>query len=932
MSTGRPSRPRRGRPRLVVLATVALVAVAVVTAAGAVTYRRLGPSDGPLRTNRQVAAPALVATDDPGRGEIVLATGRGGVVVGPSIDLAVEAPAGATHMQLGFDPTFRSMAWAPVANEATVQTRNSGYQTIFARFRSGSGAEPSPVSVLGVTIDPTYDAAVASVAGRHRVSWVRPISSTTIVARIEAGRIERGGVARYDFDRPTSGDDITGLFGPKRVERNGEPYGEQVDGSEDSLRVFDRLVGKPLDTETIVSSPWTLEGEGLGVVSPVSLDRVTRANGTGLGPGNEWFTPLVHDLILTFERPVVPGVSYELVPPADLVDPIVFAIEPDSTVSPAVHVNQNGYSPNDRLKVAYLAGFPRQLIDTTLDYRSGMPFRIVDVAAGRVVYEGTTRARSADAAYDGGDLTGAPVYEIDFSPLTEPGRYRACVDEVGCSELFDIDSDVWLDIAITTARAMYHQRSGLSLGPPYTSVQRPRPYHPDDGLVVVASSHRLFDTPAVPDPAGFAALTAARTQTVVPEAWGGHFDAGDWDRRIEHLYYVRTAAELVGRHPDTFADLDMQLPESGDAVPDLLDEGLWTLDLFRRLQHEDGAIPGGIEASEHPLDGSVSWTDTLAVFTYGPDPLSSYLYAGVAAQTADVLKNYDADRAAGYLDSALAAMSWAEAASVDGASAGAPAADATAANNTAIQAQRSVAAVALYGATGDERWHDVFMETTPLTDGVDGFLSCNERTRCDAGWLYLGLEEADTDPELRSTIEQSFVATADEIVAAADATAFGWTLENRFVPLIWGLGVGGAPKVTALLRAYELTGDPRYLAAAERSAAVSLGANPTNTVYVTGVGANPVRHPLIVDSMVGGLPVWAGTPVYGTHRLNLIRDEGWVEEFVLAPAGVEPLPSDLPYLWQWADTPDVPMFNEFTVFQSHARALYAYGLLAVLTS
>ena len=50
------------------------------------------------------------------------------------------------------------------------------------------------VTAVGVVIDPTYEAAVASAGGLHEASWVRPLTPSAIVVRIEAGRIERGGV------------------------------------------------------------------------------------------------------------------------------------------------------------------------------------------------------------------------------------------------------------------------------------------------------------------------------------------------------------------------------------------------------------------------------------------------------------------------------------------------------------------------------------------------------------------------------------------------------------------------------------------------------------------------------------------------------------------------------------------------------------------
>ena len=103
-------------------------------------------------------------------------------------------------------------------------------------------------------------------------------------------------------------------------------------------------------------------------------------------------------------------------------------------------------------------------------------------------------------------------------------------------------------------------------------------------------------------------------------------------------------------------------------------------------------------------------------------------------------------------------------------------------------------------------------------------------------------------------------------------------------------------------------------------------------MFFTGIGTNPVRHPLIVDVIDGGLPNWAGTPVYGYHDLNATSDDSWVEQFFLDPAGATPSTEDAPYLWQYQDMSNVAMFNEFTVAQSHGAAVYAFGVLAGLSS
>ena len=60
------------------------------------------------------------------------------------------------------------------------------------------------------------------------------------------------------------------------------------------------------------------------------------------------------------------------------------------------------------------------------------------------------------------------------------------------------------------------------------------------------------------------------------------------------------------------------------------------------------------------MPGETSWLESQMALTYAPDPWCSFIYAGVAARTAYVLRQLDASRAPEYEQSALKAMNWAE--------------------------------------------------------------------------------------------------------------------------------------------------------------------------------------------------------------------------------------------------------------------------------
>ena len=799
------------------------------------------------------------------RGEAALDLGVAATAAGATMTVRVTAPADATEMQVGTDPSFSTKPWRGIADEVEFSV-DGGYQEVFGRFRTGPDDATPDTIVAGIDVDL---AARAATAKRPAPTLIGLADPRTLVVDIEVGRVKRG------------------------LERAG-----------------DELVGPEVDP-TDLDAGWTLAA-GAKADKITATSRSTKPTDTGHrgDKGDETVFPVVHRIRLTLADPVVPGTEYTLGSP--LGTTTTFTIDDHSSRSPAVHANQVGYRPGDVSKRAYFSA-PHGAKFTP----AAPSFHVIDTVSGNSVFDG---GAVAEELRDGGevgkgDLTGEQVWSLDFSPVQAPGRYRVCVTDIGCSESFGIgEDDTWLRVATSIGRALYHQRSGIALGEPTTSIERPRPDHPDDGLVVHQSSLTALEAADLPDDELFDKLVKGAGDEVVDGAWGGHFDAGDWDRRAQHLWMVREVLDLLRVAPDRFASLDLNIPESGDAVPDILDEALWTLDLFHRLQRPDGAVRGGIESARFPDFGTPSWKDDLARYAYAPDPWTTYAYASVAADASVALRSIDPDRAATYADSATAAMTWAGAQPV-------PDHDAE-----KIRGQRAVAAASMLALTGDHRYQETFVADTPFAGGPVDALGCNGNEICDAAWNYLWVDRQLTDPAIVANIEQSFTATAQRVADASDSTLYGWCLEDPNVPLVWGLGVGGVPHAMGLLRAYLLDGDQRFLAAAQRCASVTLGANPLDVSYITGLGANPARHPLIVDVNNGRLPAWPGTPVYGNHPVG--GDQSWVAEYRLKPAGFTGDPYKQPYMTSWYDLADVGPMNEFTVYQSHGPALWVFGVLA----
>ena len=779
-----------------------------------------------------------------------------------AVDIDLVAPTNAAEMQVAFEPTFANASWLEVA-DLQMMTLSTGVQEFFVRYRDSFGETVGDLDTLALSILAPLTPLTGQIADPENVR-----------------------VTRVAFDVLQ----VDLIVGEVVFEETGQAWLPGPD--------------LPVENWTIETTAVSVDGQSVGVAE------IARQSWPVGNIDGDTFA-LRHRLHVRLDQPI-DGATASI--DLDGFDAPSIGLVGATDFSPAIRLGELGWAATEE-KLGYVtvwSGFGEAIADI-----DGTTARIVDAETGEEILnvDGTRFDQPiAEGELWRGDLTGAPTTIFDFSALNTEGRYRMCVDGLGCSTPFDItDGGPWQSLTSTVARALFHQRSGIALEQPFTAFSRPRPYHPEDGLTVEASDQTL-----VADPNGrgsgepFVALVEERTGTSVDGAWGGHFDAGDWDRRVQHLWLARRLTDLVELFPDTTGSLDLNIPESGDEVPDLLDEARWTVDLFRRLQTEDGAVRGGIEAANYSTEGTTSWTEDQDVFAYAPDAWSTSIYAGVAADMAFVLNRYDSEAASGYLDSALAAMEWAEA----NLSTVPP-------DDGDIDIQRAIAAVSLYRATGDERWHDLFRQLSPLTNSTDPE-PCVLATSCESNWRYATLPAELGRDDVRQNAIDSIVDIADQLLFVGESTAFGWTPEGPNIQLIWSNGPS-IPHSVGIMRAFLLTGDQRYRDQAVRNASFSLGGNPAGITYITGIGTENPRQPLLVDQRNSDLEIWPGTPIYGIFTSWQLPD--WYLNFFLRDAGATPDPAGWPTLHSFADQGVFAGHSEFTVQQSHGEAIWTFGAL-----
>ncbi len=760
--------------------------------------------------------------------------------------------------------------------------------------------------------------------GEPTVTQVYPVRSDVLAVEIETGKVIYGQQVPY---KPAPGDQIQepDEQGDRVVLKRGrERLGHLIGPNRDILYTFDQFKGSDLepqwadrpDSYRLTSATDT---EFQAARRPAKVFRKSKPTDLGTtAQGKRW--AMRHTVYLKLPQPLQVGETYTLSFREQPWEPVTLTYEPQQQRSEAVHVSQIGFRPTDPVKVGFLSTWMGS--GEGLDYEEGMPFWLIDDRRDKVVYEGETRlsvaAETLEDPYRNYNQT--DVYALDFHDFQGRGTYRLCVATVGCSFSFPIQDAVWQNPFETSVRGLYHQRSGTRIGPPYTDYERPRAFHPRDGLKVYQSQAQLMTTNmGLGGQDVFEALVAGASQQALPDAWGGYFDAGDWDRRIQHLGVSRSLLELAELFPAHMAAASLNIPESNNRLPDVVDEALWPIDLFRRLQKPGGGIPGGIESAAHPKFGEASWQESLQVMAYAPDIWSTYQYVATAAQAAYVLQDHDSRKASTYKESALQAMFYAERQLPDTPAAGWP---------FQVRDARNLAALWLWRLTDRDRWHQIFLETTAFTEESQRLARWEKFEQADAAFLYARLDQEGVDSDVQANARQALLHQADRIAELTTQSGFQWAKEDRLAPIGWGISLGSPGESITLLRAHYLSRDDQYLEAALRATQFPLGANPDNLVYTTGLGERSPQNPLIADQRILGVAPPPGITLYGPIDLSRPRYSNyWFTKRVLKDH-MFPEPNAWPTAEAYVDVHLNVAMTEFTVFQSIGPSAYVWGYLA----
>ncbi len=476
------------------------------------------------------------------------------------------------------------------------------------------------------------------------------------------------------------------------------------------------------------------------------------------------------------------------------------------------------------------------------------------------------------------DFAGDTTLIADFTDFHGQGKYMIYVPGTGYSWPFEIKKSVLREVAAGSIKAYYFMRASTPLDEKYAGKWHRAEGHPDTSVLI----HPSAATDKRP----------AGTLISSPKGW---YDAGDYNKYVVNGgISTSTLLSLYEDFPVYMSKVKLNIPETGDGVPDVLSEALWNLRWMLTMQD--------------PNDGGVYHKLTNAVFDKMemPDMATAPRYvvqkgtaatldfAAVMAQASRIFRKFPKELpslADSCLNGANKAWDWAQK------------------NPNVVYDQSAMnekfSPKVTTGDYGDFFLNDEFIwaacelfVTTQQSRFLNDINLLPDNNMPLPNWAqvrllgyYTLIKNVDPSsqgaPKELPEIKKRFTAFAEGLIKGADETAYQTVMNKSRFNFNWGSNSLAGNQGVALIQAYKLTNNAKYLTYALDNLDYLLGRNGTGYSYVTGYGSKTPMHPHHrpstsdgVTDPVPGLLVGGPNPGMQDHIKvpSTVPDEAYIDD------------------------------------------------------
>ncbi len=439
---------------------------------------------------------------------------------------------------------------------------------------------------------------------------------------------------------------------------------------------------------------------------------------------------------------------------------------------PSILVDQMGYAAGSK-KVAMING------ETPPE-----TFTVLDANTGREVYTGKIESKGYDHSVN------AFISYADFTEFNTIGTYYIQAASIGRSYAFEIAEEPYKALLTKVFKQYYFNRCGLTLSAELAGEAAHNACHSREAQM----------------------KDEAMIKRDVSGGW--HVDeigSRDVARGCQAVNTLLLAYEL---YPDDMGD-DMGIPESGNGVPDVLDEVKYEIDWLLKMQDaKSGAVYASVSSVDNKNVGYILYIDgiTMEATIHFAATMAkfSYLYQGYDREFATLCLQAS-DRAYRYAENYLADVS---------------------------EKQYFFAAAELYRATGGYQYHSV----------VKSYLTQNPDLDLENDYVFWGCvtylsTKQKVDLNLCEAVTQSLMRKGENIsYASKDSKLLVNTDEMQ------GGNAGLLRDMARLAVVDHIITNHEYATVLENHVHYMLGRNLQSISYLDGVGGRNYRD---VDVSLG---------------------------------------------------------------------------------
>ena len=480
-----------------------------------------------------------------------------------------------------------------------------------------------------------------------------------------------------------------------------------------------------------------------------------------------------------------------------------------------IRLNQIGFYP-DAHKVAVIT-----------ENISG-DFVVKSVTSGAIVFKSTLSAPRKSV------ISGKFTRIADFSPVTGTGLYELELPGTGDSYTFEIKPKVFTNLARGLIKGFYFQRMSTALTPEYAGKWSRAEGHPDNQVIV--------------HPAAASKTRPAGTIISSPRGW---YDAGDYNKYIVNSgITMGTLLSLYEDFPAFFDTLRINIPESGNGAPDLLNEIVWNLRWMLTMQDPyDGGVYNKVTNAN--FDGFIMPSAAVTPRYVVPKGTAATLdFAAVMAQAARIFPKFNKvypGLSDSCMKSAEKAWDWA-------------------AKNPKLAYDQNLMnkefkPVINTGGYGDSDFSDEFIWAASelyVTTGKENYyksypmfpdtlmpLPSWDNVRL-LGYYTLARFEKKLSGSAKKdfqVLKERIIRTAEKLTEDVSDRAYMTVMGKSAGDFIWGSNSVATNQGILLIQAYRLSKERKFLDCALTNLDYVLGRNATGYSFVTGYGHKTPMFP-----------------------------------------------------------------------------------------